>query len=103
MTSRETLYRIVADITGVKPPVSDTLRLCRDLSIMGDDAHELLARISKEFGTRFDGFDFHTYFPNETEAIYWHIGRWFGCHYPKKEITVGHLGTVIENGRWVDP
>lgn len=100
MTPREVLHRILAD---TKPPISDKLRLCQDLSIMGDDAYELLTRIIEHFGTRFEGFDFQTYFPNETEAAFWHIGRLIGWRYPKKEITVGHLVAVIERGHWFDP
>lgn len=103
MTPRDALYRIISDIAGNKPPISDKIRLCQDLSIMGDDAWELLTRINGEFGTLFECFDFQAYFPNESEALCWHIGRWFGFRYPKTDITVGHLLAVIEKGRWFDP
>ncbi|MFD2235795.1 DUF1493 family protein [Phaeospirillum tilakii] len=103
MNTREALFSIVADIAGSRPPISDSSKLCQDLSIMGDDAHELLTRIIEHFGTRFEGFDFQTYFPNETEAAFWHIGRRLGWRPAKKEITVGHLLAVIERGYWFNP
>lgn len=55
-------------------------------------------RLIEHFGTRFEGFDFGMYFPNETEAVFWPIGGLLGWRHPKKEITVGHLLAVVERG-----
>ena len=77
-------------------------RVYQDLGISGDDASELLEKIHLQFGTSFDGFRFVDYFPNETEALWLHWFRWLGLN-SKKELTLLHLASVVESGRWSEP
>lgn len=100
---REILYALIFDICGGCLKISDSTRICHDLLISGDDADELLTKIHDRFGTKFDGMDFHAYFPDETEALIWAVARWFGIRCRKKEVTVGHLLEVIRKTEWFDP
>ena len=51
----------------------------------------------------FDGLEFEQYFPNETEAIFYHLGRLVGYRGKKRKLTFGHLAAVVQLGRWFDP
>lgn len=83
--------------------ISNQTRIYFDLGIYGDDAWELLEEIHNRFGTRFEGFDGPTYFPEEMGTA----GKWiawlFGKPEPWKPVTFGHLFKVVEAGRWFDP
>jgi Holliday junction resolvasome RuvABC DNA-binding subunit len=98
----ETLRDMVSDISG-RHGIVDSMCLYHDLSISGDDAFELLDAIHKNFGTVFTDFHFESYFPNETEAIWYRIGKVFGFRDKKKRLTFGHLLEVTKVGRWFDP
>lgn len=75
-----------------------------DLSIGGDDAAELIEGIHARFGTRFDGFKYEVFFPNETEALGAHFARLLGFKNKKgKPLLVGHLVDVIQKGAWFEP
>src|SRR5262245_56315081 len=99
-TVREELQGIVQEILGAPRVISDVTRLYHDLWIAGDDAAELLNKVRNRFGTRFDGFQFEAYFPNETEAMIGHIARLFGYSSRRKGFTFGHLLEVVKAGRW---
>ena len=87
----------------VKGSFSEDCRVLQDLNIAGDDADEFLEAVHDAFGTRFDGFVFGDYFPNDDE-----IGgeRWLrrlGFRDGRKVLTVGHLLDVIQHGIWFEP
>jgi len=102
-TVREELQGIVQEIYGAPRVISDVTRLYHDLWIAGDDAAELLNKVHNRFGTRFDGFHFETYFPNETDAMIEHVARLFGYSRRRKGFSFGHLLQVVNAGRWFDP
>lgn len=81
--------------------LSPATALFHDLSLAGDDALELLESMHARFGTRFDGFDFSRYFPDETEALSHHLLP--HRRQRKKRLTVGHLHAVLAAGAWFDP
>jgi len=77
--------------------------LYHELHLYGDDAGELLEAVHERYATSFDGFEFNSYFPNETEALA-RIVKWLGF----KDRTMGsftakHLVEVVGRGRWFDP
>jgi len=76
-----------------------------DLRISGDDAYELFEMITARFGTSFAGFNWATYFPNETQTgPIWRLAERLGHHETKwQRLTVGHLLAVIERGSWFEP
>lgn len=100
---RDVLYSIIFEICGGHPKITDSTRIYHDLLISGDDAGELLAKIQGRFGTKFDGMDFHAYFPDETDSLIWAVARFFGVKCRKKELTVSHLLAVIQKMKWFDP
>jgi hypothetical protein len=61
--------------------------------------------IAKRFGTSFEGFEWPTYLPNETQiGPGWWLAEKLGHHGTRwKRITVGHLLAVIEHGSWFEP
>lgn len=99
------LIEMIRPFTGRWEAVNRTTEIYHDLYIAGDDASELLDTIAARFGTSFEGLWFPTYFPNEGEVG--PLGYWamrLG-HRDKKRrpITVAHLVSIIERGRWFDP
>jgi hypothetical protein len=76
-----------------------------DLRIAGDDAWELFEMIADRFGTSFTGFDWPTYFPNETQmGPIWWLAERLGHHETKwHRLTIGHMLAVIERGAWFEP
>ena len=94
------LSRIIAG----KVSVSEQTSINHDLHIGGDDAADLIEGVHAKFGTRFDGFKYETFFPNETEVFGEHVARLFGFKNKKrKQLSVGHLVDVIQKGAWIDP
>lgn len=83
--------------------VSEDTRILQDLGIDGDDADEFLEAVHKTFGTRFEGFNFSTYFSNQEigNGDVWL--RRLGFEDARKPLTVGHLVDVIIRGSWFDP
>lgn len=102
MEDSEKLLQIVKDITGGRTQIDETTCLHHNLSISGDDAAELIDRVHKTFGTSFEGFEFSSYFPDETEGFLYHFGRLFGFISKKKRLSVGHLLSVVKAGHWFD-
>ncbi len=98
---------IVGSVTGVSPmQISLSTRLREDLGLWGDDVDELFIELHKEFGTDFCGLDFHRYFKEELH-LFWPIfllcrglvwGKW-----GNETITMEHLISVVESGKWMDP
>jgi hypothetical protein len=99
------LVEIVKRIGGSKTQIQLSTLVYHDLRIDGDDAAELLADISNSFAVSFKGMDFHAYFPDETEAIWWHWGSKLGIVSLRRfrPCTIGHLLNVIDRGEWFDP
>jgi uncharacterized protein DUF1493 len=97
----ETVSGILQDIARPYQKIDASSRIYEDLSIAGDDAAELLDRVHAAFGTSFEGFDFSDYFPNEPDALFYHILRLFGWA-PKKSLSVRHLVAVVEAGKWFE-
>ena len=100
---REAIVSIVRSITLGRDSIGDDSSLFHDLGIAGDDAAELFDKIHEKFGTRFDGLEFSTFFPDETEAIFYHVAKLFGYRSRKPELTLGHLVRVVEAGAWFAP
>src|SRR5262249_17093645 len=101
-TKKDIVLEIIRDIGGSKSPIDESTRIYQDLQISGDDAFEVIERIHKECGTSFRQLDFHEYFPNETDAIFYHIMQLFGWTWKKKTMTVGELLRAVEAGNWVE-
>jgi hypothetical protein len=102
MEDSEKLFQILKDITRRRASIHESTCVHHDLSISGDDAAELIERVHKTFGTSFDGFEFSSYFPNETEGLFYHFGKLFGLRSKKKRLSVGHLLSVIKAGHWFE-
>ena len=77
--------------------------LYHDLRISGDDADELLESVKKDFGTKFEGFSFGSYFPSEGEQIGYTVSKLFGFKDKLKRFTFGHLVEIVKAGHWFDP
>lgn len=86
-----------------KKQAVENARILQDLDIDGDDAEEFLTAVHKRFGTRFDGFNFSTYFSNSEIGSVEGWLRRLGFQDPRKPLTVGHLLDVIMRGAWFDP
>jgi hypothetical protein len=83
-------------------PIDESTCLHHDLSLSDDDAAELINRVQRTFGTSFEGFEFRSHFPDETEGIFYHVAKLFGFPSKKKRLSVGHLLSVIRAGRWFE-
>jgi hypothetical protein len=88
-----------------RKPIPRSTAIYHDPRIAGDDAYELFEMIVKRFGTSFEGFQWPTYFPDETQiGPLWWLAEKLGHHETKwKRTTVGHLLAVIECGAWFEP
>ncbi len=84
-------------------PDSDSVELYNDLQIGGDDAYELLTQISEAYRTSFANFNFHDYFPYETEALWFYLKSLLGLNYKRKSFSFGHLVAVVNCGQWFEP
>ncbi len=101
---RKELEALLSRISARKVSIVETTSIYRDLAIGGDDAGDLIEGIHGKFGTRFDGFKYDVYFPNETDALFDHLASIFGFRNKKKRnLLVGHLLDVIQCGAWFEP
>jgi hypothetical protein len=105
LVSREEVWRRLKPLLArfSARPLSEDCRLLQDLDIDGDDAGEFLETVQRTFGTRFDGFLFGAYFPDEDEAGSERWLRRLGFCDSCKALTVGHLLDVIQRGTWFEP
>ena len=98
------LIGIVQSATTVRRAITSADALYQDLWIMGDDAFELLERVSKRFGVSFAKLDFSSYFPDEAGALFNHLKAKLGWPDRKRRrLTVGHLASVVKRQEWFDP
>lgn len=101
---RNALLELLKKYFGRRTNVSGSTRLYHDLFLMGDDADEFLTEIHQIFGTRFDGFHFSVYFPNETDAgLTWVATKMFGYKGKWLPFTFKHLCAVVARGEWFEP
>jgi hypothetical protein len=100
--TEEAILTILKEISVTNRKIERSTLVYHDLRISGDDAGDLIERISREFGTSFKGLHFPDYFPDETEAMFFRIYLFFGGR-SKKPLTVGHLMEVVERREWFDP
>jgi len=100
---RESVIKMIRAMTSRSERIDHRTRILHDLSIAGDDASDLLAMIEEQLGPITIGMEFHDYFPDKSRAMFYRRGEFLGLWKPKKELTVGHLLTCIEQGRWVEP
>jgi|SRR5687767_14876688 len=101
--TRDAIVSIVRSITASKRNIHEDASLLHDLGIAGDDAAEFIAKLHERFGTRFDGLIFHKFFPNESEALFYHLARLLGYRSRKPKLTIRHLVRVVESGAWFEP
>ena len=105
--SRDDAWRrlkpLLAQVSAHQWPISEDCRILQDLNLGGDDAAEFLDAVHDTFGTRFEGFVFNAYFPNETETMGEMWFRRLGFCDDRKAMTVGHLLDVIQRGAWFEP
>lgn len=80
--------------------IDDRTRLYHDLNIYGDDAAELLSKISDLYKIDLSDFHFEEYFPNEGDWVFPFILRLITLRPKKiyKELTVGKLEKAIKAG-----
>ena len=97
----EAVAKLVADFTGARRVTSER-RLYHDLGLAGDDVDELFEAIQQRFGTRFEGFSFYDYFPDEGEAVMDRLERFLHVAPSRKPLTIGHLAEVVRRGAWFD-
>lgn len=97
------LVKLIRSIIRSSEEIADKTRLYHDLYISGDDAVELIEGINATFGTKFEGFEFAKYFPDETEGLVLKIVEFFGYKVRQSELSVHHMREVISKGQWFDP
>lgn len=102
MELRDEFLEILKRISG-RNKISSSCYLYHDFGIIGDDADELFEEIEKKFSTKFDGFVFHEYFPDEYGSWPLWLMRLFRCEPKQKKLSVGHLLAVVERGHWFPP
>ena len=86
--------------------VTAETRLRQDLQMDGDDAVAFLDQVSRCWEVNLDGFEFTRFFLGEAEIsspVSWLLRRVSPSRRRKIPITVGHLVSVIDTGRWRDP
>ena len=86
--------------------VTAETRLHHDLRMDGDDAVAFLNAVCERWDIEWSGFDFGRHFLGEAEVsspFAWLGRRLFPETRRKVPITVGHLVSVIESGRWCEP
>jgi hypothetical protein len=101
--TRDTIISMVCSITSSKGDIHEDASLFHDLGIAGDDAAEFIAKLQGRFGTRFDGLAFPKFFPNESEALFYHFARLLGYRSRKPKLTIKHIVRVVESGAWFEP
>jgi len=89
------LIAMVQGVSTVRRPVTSSDALYQDLRIMGDDAFELLQRISARFDVSLTGLSFPLYFPDEASAPFIYLKAKLGWRdRTRRRLTVGHLIAV---------
>ena len=86
--------------------VTAETRLRQDLRMDGDDAVAFLDQVARRWDVNFDGFEFGRFFLGEAEIsspVSWLVRRVSPNKRRKTPITVGHLVSVIDTGRWQNP
>jgi hypothetical protein len=101
--ARDAIVSMVRTITSSKRDIHEDASLFHDLGIAGDDAAEFIAKLHERFGTRLDGLVFSKFFPNESEALLYHLARLLGYRSRKPKLTIRHLVRVVESGSWFEP
>jgi len=102
--SEAELFELLRRTSAERKPIDGSTAIYHDLQITGDDAHDLLERLSKRYSISFKNFDFHRYFPYETEAVYFWLKAKVGLRdNVRPALTVEHLLAVIERGEWFPP
>lgn len=82
-------------------------RVVEDLSLVGDDAYELIKMLEDDYSVNFVGFSFPKYFPSEggcnplSAIISLIMGK--NLNESPRDMSVGHLVSVIQAKRWFDP
>ncbi|MEP6756547.1 MAG: DUF1493 family protein [Chthonomonadales bacterium] len=74
-------------------------RVEEDLGCTGDDADEFMLSFATRFEVDLTGMEFGRHFGPEASWPFEPMPPDLG-HFP---VTVGHLITVAENGKWIDP
>ena len=93
------LINIVKASTSAVGEISLDQELYYDLKISGDDLHDMLVRISGEFGTDFSALDLRRYAPGEGFAIVKPALALAGAQ-PYDSLTVGDVWNAVQEGRW---
>jgi hypothetical protein len=103
MDDVEVIILAIAERIAAKP-VTMSSAIYQDLGIGGDKAWELLTDVAKQFVTSFEGFEFDSYFPEETEILLRHVSKI--AVLPEKQrrrLTIEHLVDVARWGKWLEP
>jgi len=95
------IIRLISAYNGELPLATE---LYADIYISGDDASDLFEMLSKEFGTSFTGMNLESFFPNETDGIWYYWWHKLSGRRPAfKSFTIDHLLMVVEEGQWFEP
>lgn len=97
------ILKIIARFTSKNRQLSLGANVNVDLHVYGDDAWEMLEKISANFDIDFTNFDFERYFYTEEEMM---IAPYFVLVpflQKKKPLSISHLLAVVERGHWFDP
>jgi hypothetical protein len=95
------LTQLIAKIAA-KKDVKPNERLWHDLKIGGEDAHEIIMFVHKNFEVNFDDFVFNDYFPDEGLSFRDVAAK--VRKFPlssKKELTVADLLQMIQTKRFI--
>jgi hypothetical protein len=103
MDSIDAIVLAIAKRIAAKP-VTMSSAIYQDLGIGGDKAWELLTDVAKRFSTSFEGFEFASYFPEETEILLHHASKIAVLpEKQRRQLTVQHLVEVARKGKWFEP
>jgi len=100
------VIRIVSACTGIDADrISENSDLRWALGIEGDDADELLARLSSEFGIDMRYYNSEDFFWPEGSAdplrgLLYLVRRWLGLARTRVPLTVGDLARIALQGVW---
>ena len=102
---RQQLHTIFLAQTGLKAcELYPDSRLEQDCGVTGDDAWELIEAIHNQFGTDFSELALDQYFRQEGEGLFSSLFNRFRAKHRKAfPVTIGHLFTVVEAGKWIKP
>ena len=102
----EVVRLLIVMQAGEADVVTGNTRLHHDLQMDGDDAVEFVEVISDRWSIDWSGFEYSKYFRDEGEvcSLYNLVrDKVFGDKRPLVPITVDHLVSIIEAGKWRDP